>query len=174
MDVAFQSFHQICGVVDFDGYSFHDTFHVREMGWCDHSFTQHYTYHYFIASPYPKGDRKACSTIAYAYKHCHGLAYHPKYKCRKPARLENDFLKIYAQQPKDKPFVAYKGGHIEKDFLARLGVPAVDLEWFGCPKYDSIKDLSTIASCGHHRDCRKHHCPKAECACFMSWVKLRL
>ena len=137
---------------------------------CNYSFTEHYSLHYFIASPYPKGDKKACTTIAYQYHNCHGLAFHPKYKCRKPSRVEDDFLAIYAQQPKNRPVVAYKGGHIEKDFLERLGVPSVNLELYGCPKYELLKDVSVVQPCGHHVDNSKHHCPVVETACFMTWL----
>ena len=32
--------------------------------------------------------------------------------------------------------VAYKGGHVEKDRLNKLNIPCLDLETWGCPKYE--------------------------------------
>ena len=168
---ALVSLDQVCGVLDFDGYYFQKTFHIREMGWCNYKCTQRYSYHYFIACPFPKGDEKARKTISYVYKRVHGLAYYPKYRCRSPVRWENDFLNIYAKQPQGRPFVAYKGGNLEKDFLERLGIPAVNLERFGCPKFDHMQRLETTTSCGHHLKPSRHHCPKVECYHFMQWLR---
>ena len=47
--------------------------------------------------------------------------------------------------------VAYKGGHFEKDLLASLSIPAVNLEKFGCPKATSlIRDMVWLETCGCH------------------------
>ena len=35
--------------------------------------------------------------------------------------------------------VAYKGGHVEKDLLNKLNIPYLDLETWGCPKYEKSK-----------------------------------
>ena len=162
--------NQVCGVIDLDGYLIKKTFTVREMGWCNYKCTETYSYHYFPANPFPKDDVKACQTITYVYNRVHGLAYYPKYRCRSPKRWENDFLNIYEKQPKDRPFVAYKGGHLEKDFLKRLGIPSINLELFGCPKFDDMTRLQTITSCGHHLHPSRHHCPKVECFHFIKWM----
>ena len=160
----------ICGVIDIEGYFFNNKFHPREVGWCNYSMTEHYSLHYFIREPYPKGDSKSCKTIGYQYNHCHGLSFKANYKCRKPERLRDDILAIYARQPKNRPVVAYKGGHIEKDLLDSLGLPSCDLEIYGCPKFEMLRDYSTVQQCGHHKDSSKHHCPVVETACFMTWL----
>lgn len=37
-----------------------------------------------------------------------------------------------------EPLVAYKGGTIERNLLARIGVASVDLHYYGCPKFDYL------------------------------------
>ena len=36
--------------------------------------------------------------------------------------------------------VAYKAGHVEKDLLNKLNIPYLDLETWGYPKYEQLKE----------------------------------
>ena len=43
--------------------------------------------------------------------------------------------------------------HYEKDLLGNLGIPAVNLESFGCPKAEHLFDaLVWLETCGHHTE----------------------
>ena len=48
--------------------------------------------------------------------------------------------------------MAYKGGHVEKDWLTKLNIPHVDLEFFDCPKANPLllKGFQPILDCGYH------------------------
>lgn len=93
--------------------------------------------------------------------------------------------------------VAYKGGNAERDLLNSIGVPSVNLEIYGCPKYDTLlrlfpklyrmdeKEASTASLFNRPRvtfPCDTHsrrvngemHCPMIECAVFAKWMSLTL
>ena len=67
--------------------------------------------------------------------------------------------------------IAYKGGHIERDLLRQLGIPSVNLEWFGCPKAEKLfHHLEWKQTCGNHRGLNAyHHCAKVEVEAFAQW-----
>ena len=55
---------------------------------------------------------------------------------------------------------AYKGGHVEKDLSNKLNITCLDLETWGCPKYEQLKQtiVEPLASCGFHLNDNIHHC----------------
>ena len=59
--------------------------------------------------------------------------------------------------------IGYKGGHVEKDLLQRLGIPSVNLEEFGCPKFEHlmVPDFNPVEGCGFH--VRQSHCAMVKC-----------
>ena len=69
--------------------------------------------------------------------------------------------------------IAYKGGHIERDLLRQLGIPSVNLEWFGCPKAEKLfLHLEWKQTCGNHRGLNAyHHCAKVEVEAFAHWLR---
>ena len=160
---SLETLKQVGLVLDFEGYCVDSNFVIREVAWCNHDGTQCDSYHYYPSKPYPRHDPNACKTIDYVYHRIHGLPYNPPQRCRSPRHLAKDFLELYSNLPTDRPYVAYKGGHFEKNFLHRLGIPSFNLELIGCPKFNDMTRLATIASCGYHLDPFRHHCPKVEC-----------
>jgi len=75
--------------------------------------------------------------------------------------------------------IAYKGGHLEKDLLDKMGLPSVNLEDFGCPKADSLRSshYPPGKACGFHKEhvCTTFiHCPKQETYLFFQWLKNKL
>lgn len=93
--------------------------------------------------------------------------------------------------------VAYKGGNAERDLLNSIGVPSVNLEIYGCPKYNTLlrlfpklyrmdeKEASTASLFNRPRvtfPCDAHsrrvngelHCPVIECTVFAKWLSLTL
>ena len=69
--------------------------------------------------------------------------------------------------------IAYKGGHFEKDLLAKLGVPSFNLEHLGCPKAgDLMSDLGWLETCGKHVVGEAYlHCPKVEVEAYGRWME---
>lgn len=54
-------------------------------------------------------------------------------------QLAQDVVDLYQlYMTADKPVIAYKGGHIERNLLNELDLRSVALEAFGCPK---VQDL---------------------------------
>ena len=72
----------------------------------------------------------------------HGLTYQPRYQERACEYDEVDIvlLRLYSQFKTEKRTVAaYKGGRVEKDLLNKLNIPCLDLQSWGCPKYEQLK-----------------------------------
>ena len=68
--------------------------------------------------------------------------------------------------------VAYKVGTSEKKLLIQLQIPYVNLEDFGCPKFEYLPEyyFSPVHS-GCHLNGR-FHCSMAECHAFMRWFNV--
>ena len=86
-------------------------------------------------------DRKTC---AYVINHVHRLPFGiaPGVNAYSISALGNIILELFKGMCKtNNSVIGYKGGHYEKDLLAFLSIPAIDLENHGCPKAkDLIKD----------------------------------
>ena len=59
--------------------------------------------------------------------------------------IENFISLVFIQDGGKRTVVAFKGGHVEKDLLNKLNIPCLDLETWGCPKYEQLKQ--TICDC---------------------------
>ena len=70
-------------------------------------------------------------TVNFAKHNIHGLAYHPRYQERAYEHDEVDIvlLRLYNQYKTEERtvVVAFKGGHVEKDFLNKLNIPCLGL-----------------------------------------------
>jgi hypothetical protein len=68
---------------------------------------------------------------------------------------------------------AFKGGHYEKDLLAKLNIPSVNREWFGCPKAEKLFDqLLWLETCGNHIENNTYqHCAKVEVEAYALWMR---
>ena len=73
----------------------------------------------------------------------------------------------------ERSVIAYKGGHIERDLLTELCIPALNLERFGCPKAVVLmKDLIWLETCGNHIVPNAYaHCAKVEVEAFGQWME---
>ena len=72
--------------------------------------------------------------------------------------------------------IGYKGGCCERDLLASIGIPSVNLEWFGCPKANGLIDRWVwLETCGKHTASDAYlHCPKVEVEAFEQWLQSKL
>jgi hypothetical protein len=83
-------------------------------------------------------ERVTSSRRIYINSHlaCRGALKHFKFRtCQ--AIVENFYREI---QIDSNSTIAFKGGHYERDLLASLRIPAVNLECFNCPKAEKIFD----------------------------------
>lgn len=165
--------NRVCCIIDMEGFQLVGRrFLVRELGFIgvnSHSSDSIS----FDLSPYEKLlnnlDRK---TMDYVAKNISGLPFHPSVGeetvpltllASKVAAIHN----LYRNQKRSH--LAFKGGNIERNFLRRLKIPYLDLEEYGCPKFDVLKENQTLNTCGYHTD-ETLHCPQAEVTAFRTWM----
>lgn len=173
----------ICLIIDLDGFQIkypEKKFYVREFGYA--SLTKNYVDSFrFNLTKYYKSlsevDRKS---VWYSTYLVHGLPFKPwkedpEEKDTQPHTELNDIiLKIYNNHKTfDKKIVAYKGGNYEKDILKKLHIPHLNLEAYGCPKFENLP-TPEINDCGFHLSMDKAHCPKVECAAFAEWTRKKM
>lgn len=162
---------QVTLILDIDGYRLKSgQFIVRELGWCTMK-GENDSQHFYSPLRYHDLSYKDRRTVNYIYRHVHGLRFEANY--REAALPQRDVAGVIRALYKGG-LIAYKGGHIEKELLDKLGLPCVNLEDFGCPRADSLwsKHYPTGTSCGHHKiDTKFIHCPKQETYLFFQWLK---
>ena len=163
-------------VIDLDGFRFQERFVPREMGWCTYDNRSYGWYHYYPWLPYVRLSAQDQQTAGYVQRHVHGLSYYPSEgEWRRFRHLRRDLLNLYQRSKTvERPYVAYKGGTLERDLLHKLNILAWNLEEAGCPKIERLLRLCTVGSCGQHEDPFRHHCPRVECYHFVQWRRLRL
>jgi hypothetical protein len=85
------------------------------------------------------------------------------------AIVENFYREI---QIDSNSTIAFKGGHYERDLLASLRIPAVNLECFNCPKAEKLfYQLIWLETCGNHLESNAYqHSAKVEVEAFAMWL----
>ena len=166
----------ICCCIDLDGFFVQNRFLVRELGWCRADLTQVGTYHYTHSIPYCTLTPKEKQTVAYVRKHLLGMAFRPNKHERAcgvfPQRdVPDHIVSIWERcQTPEARTIAFKGGQYEKHYLRALDIPFINLETYGCPKFDTI--CSHPFTCGWHQPGPQTcHCSRSECYTFMQWYK---
>ena len=111
-----------------------------EMGWCT-SDGDARSLHFRPPFRYAKLSAQDKGTTKHVYRHVHVLPFNAQ-----PEELAVSgriipavvrFLYLISRTL-DRPFVACKGGNLEKNLLQKLNIPAINLEWFGCPRADQL------------------------------------
>lgn len=177
------SLSDVCLIIDFDGFFINKKFHVREMGFI--SLTSPWDrgcYRFSLGHLAEQATHKDWKTINHCTKFIHGLTLE-----RWPGEdvYSDQSLKLIVQEEyrkaatDEKYLVAYKGGHVEKDILEELDIPCVNLENFGCPKFEHLRHplKSVVRDCGYHKKLKNGdtaHCARVECFFFSEWVNDQL
>lgn len=162
-------------IIDFEGFYCMSQFLIREVGYTLMHDNVSVSLHYKPSVPYNYLSGKEKYTVRYVQTHIHGLSYTPKKQYRYD--WKKDFLELYNRlRTKTCRYVAFKGGHVERNFLNALNIPNINIELYGCPKFNEITKTESynIKSCGRHRDPDKHHCPKVETFYFKKWLKMHV
>lgn len=167
---------RICLIVDFDGFQLKgQRFLTREAAFVAME-SDHCGVVSFDLSSISL-DHKDVHTVWWCQHFLHGLPFNPrKDEDAKPIEyLDQYILDLYRRfSTPTKNLIAYKGGNCERVKLQQLNLPHVNLEKFGCPKYDHL--LNEWEDC--HHPCNLHdrsihkvyHCALSEVKIFKLWV----
>ena len=168
------SVNKICGIIDFDGFNVRGEFLVREFGYISMKPTwrkgksKRYDlrpYSYLIT-------KKDSRCIHYVVNNIFGMPFRPflgEY-VHKLENLDYHVVDFYEScRSSYRNILGYKGGQIEKEWLDGLGIPSVNLEIYGCPKFNDLHcEKYDKISCGYH--IKNLHCPRAEVTAFRDWI----
>lgn len=162
----------VCLVIDLEGFFVEKAFLCRELGWRSYTGKRgstRFKLPYLFCNLSDKDKRAA----AYVTNRVSGLPFEARVIERAIScdRVPDNVVALYRKyRTKTKHLIAYKGGHIEKDLLDKLAIPSINLEEFGCPKFENLlaSGFEPVKGCGYH--VRRSHCAMAECEIFFSWV----
>ena len=167
------------GIIDMDGFTINKKFYCKELGIIrvGDVAAQSYFFDFGIRwCDLTEKDRKSC---AFVMKHIHKLPFGvPRgITARNVSALGSTVTSVYCEIKRDESsLLAYKGGHYERDLLASLGIPSINLENFGCPKAgELIDELIWLELCRNHTVNEAYlHCPKVEVEAFEHWLQDKL
>ena len=167
----------VCLCLDLEGFHVAPRFHVRELGWCDHTGRDYGCVHFDPNLRWNTLTPQQRRRVRYVTQHIHGLSLYPRDDQEDHPTLPAKSLHSYVQDlyrrhaTSERNVVAYKGGRVERDLLESLHIPSLDLEAFGCPKFNDMLRLTTAASCGQHVHNPHAHCAQVECYHFIQWMR---
>ena len=169
---------QVCLIIDIEGLHLADgRFQCRELGYC--SWLGDVGRVAF--NPLKRFSRlnpKEEKRWRFVYREIHGLSYRPHPEKEEVVFNPRTFIKhlFWEFATEQRTHIAFKGGNIEKSYLVDLHIPYLNLEDYGCPKYDFLRTImppeeELNEGCGQHAIPNKHHCAMEECQAFMRWYK---
>lgn len=169
--------NEIVAVMDVDGYQINKTFYCKELGFLKMGEETASSFFFDIGVRWKSLSEKEKSSCRWVCRNIHRLLFGIPQHCRKffPINgLENIVQHLYNHSARNQhSIVAYKGGHLEKNVLRNLGIPAINLESLGCPKATVLfHDLVWLETCGNHVEaCAFDHCPKVEVEAYGAWLE---
>ena len=172
------SLNSIVGIIDMDGFMINKRLKIsgcKELGIIKLGDASARSFFFDIGVQWDELSVKDKKTCQYTIWKIHKLPFGvPRgVNAKNLSALEGIVVNAYTEMRHDgRAFMAYKGGHYERDLLAKLGIPEVNLENFDCPKAEVvIKQLIWLETCGRHTVPDTYaHCPKA----FEHWLQNKL
>jgi len=157
---------QITLIIDLEGFHLSSGFLVRELGWCTMQ-GENDSQHFYSRLRYKDLSYKDRRTVNCVYRHVHGLRFEAAYK---EAALPQKDVEAVIRALYRGGLIAYKGGHLEKDLLNKMGLPSVNLEDYSLWSLTGRR-YPPGKSCGHHKEqtFKLVHCPKQETFLFFQW-----
>jgi hypothetical protein len=174
-----QQLTNIAAVIDMDGFFVNKSFFCKELGFLSVGDATAQSFFFDTGlqwnDPTPK-DQRACR---YVQKYIHKLPFGvPVGVDALPlSSLPKIISQLYRNvRQNSRSTIAYKGGIYERDLLARLNIPALDLQDYGCPKAEKLFDqLVWLETCGKHTENAAYqHCAKVEVEAFAIWLEKTL
>ena len=166
--------NHIAGIIDMDGFTISKKFYCRELGMFNIKKDVGVSIHFDIGIRWGDLTNKDKKTCSFLTKNIHKLPFAAPRGSRSLDEIRGVVKEFYETIKENNAYIiAYKGGHFEKDLLKELGIPAVNLEEYGCPKTERLFDgLVWLETCGHHTEAHAYqHCAKVEVEAFAKWVK---
>ena len=114
--------------------------------------------------------------MCYVINHVHRLPFGipTGIKAYLISALGNIILELFKGMCKTKnSVIGYKAGHCDKDLLASMSIPAIDMDNYGWPKAkDLINTIVWLETRGHHLVPDAYfHCPKVEVEAYAQWLE---
>lgn len=126
-------------MVDLEGFSVQ----ARAMGY--YSWNGQFEGHaFFMLAPLKALSDKDQKTVHFAKHNIYGLTYQPHYRERAQDQKEVETVMLqlhHKYMTKERTVVGYKGGHVERHLLQKLNIPSVNLELYGCPRYEVLRPI---------------------------------
>ena len=125
-----------------------------------------------------KLSEKDWKTVNYCKKYVDGLIL-KCLPCEKDLHRVDDLKHLLKNayclsKKKDRNLFAYKGGIVEKEIWDELEIPNINLEDFGCTRYNELP-TPLVRDSGYHIQMNKSiHCPMKECETFANWIEQQL
>lgn len=164
-------------IIDLDGFNFNKTFHVRELGFFSLTKQTYGSFRFNLCPIIHEMSEADWRTAIHCKFHIHGLSVKPlpwEKDCYDEKSLDALVKDLYKKNETQSEYViGYKGGILERNLLEKLCIPSLNLENFGCPKYDHLMEPK-IEDCGYHLRFENVHCPMKECIAFGHWVAKKL
>ena len=126
----------VVGIIDMDGFIIRKTFYCKELGMMRIGEAVGRMFFFNIGicwSDLTPKDRKTCKYVMW---NIHKLPFGvPRgVKASEICELDSIVTSLYREVKRDtRSVIGYKGRHVERDSLRRLGIPCVNLQQFGCP-----------------------------------------
>ena len=166
----------IIGILDLDGFFVQKTFFCRELGIITHEDTYGTSFHFNTTLHYEELNEKDKTNVNFLQNNIHGLSLSDENGLDQ-GMVDTIIKKFYtALKINNESVIAYKGGFTEKNLLAKLKIPTINLELYGCPKADNIfPEMVWLESCGQHNLLKNttdtyRHCPKVEVEAYLHWL----
>ena len=171
--------NDVVGIIDMDGFMINEQFYCKELGIIKLGDASARSFFFDICVQWDElsvKDKKMCQ---YTIRKIHKLPFGvPRgVNAKNLSALEGIVVDAYTEMRHDgRAFLAYKGGHYERDLLAKLGIPAANLKNFHCPKAEVlIKQLIWLETCRRHTsDDAYNHCSKVEVEAFALWLENKM
>ena len=166
----------VAGIIDMDGFMVNGKFYCKELGIIKIGEASARSIFFYTGLRWIDLNAKDKRTCKYVMQHIHKLPFGVP-RCVESVGIYalGGIVRDFYQSVKQgmNSVIGYKGGCYERDLLANLGVPAVNLESFGCPKAEGLIDrLVWLETCGNHTTSDAYlHCPKVEVEAYEHWLQ---
>ena len=124
---------EVVGILDMDGFQINKRFYCKELGIIKLGDASARSFFFDIGVRWDELSVKDKKTCQYTIRKIHKLPFGvPRgVNAKNLSALEGIVVDAYAGMKHDgRALMAYNGGHYERDPLAKLGIPAVNLENF--------------------------------------------
>ena len=172
LGIARHELDDVCLVIDMECFRVNNVYQCRELGYCSWRGDSGRVA-VKPAKPLNRLTPRERQQAHFLTREIHGLFYTVDKRENAIFSVTCFMKQLYDEfATQDRQRVAFKGGRIELDLLNYLGMPYLDLETLGCPKYDQLRQHGKQEqTCGWHAIPNKHHCAMAECIAFFDWYR---